>query len=83
MDTAIRKISTLTYPLRKARDVEELELGAKTAAKVIEIVETGALRANKNIKQDPDAQTILKVSCMWQGLLMSARHGSVSCAPTA
>ena len=62
VDTAIRKISALTYPLRKARDVEELELGAKTAAKVIEIVETGALRANKNIKQDPDAQTILKAS---------------------
>ena len=62
METGIRKIGQLTYPLRKARDVEQLSLGEKTAAKVTEIVETGALRANKNIKQDPTAQTILMVS---------------------
>jgi len=61
VDTALRKVADLTSPLRKQRDVEELQLGAKTAAKVLEIVETGALKVNKAIKQDPQAQTILKV----------------------
>ena len=61
-ENAIRKVTKLEKPLRKAKDVEDLGLGKETTIKLTEIVETGELARNKAVQADPVAQTILKVA---------------------
>lgn len=60
-ENGIRKILKHGRPLRKLKDVESLELGKETTAKVAELVETGQLARNKASQADPTAQLILKV----------------------
>ena len=59
---AILKVEKHEQVLRSEADIEALELGEKTAAKVKEIVVTGQLARNEAFLADPKAQTLALVS---------------------
>ena len=61
-ENGIRKVMKHPKALRGLKDVEALELGKETTAKVAEIVETGELGRNKAIQADAVAQIVLKVT---------------------
>lgn len=66
-------------PLRNRQDVQELQLGKESTAKVAEIVESGSLYRNKAFLADPKAQTIALVipaSLHQEVLLVQLKMGS-------
>ena len=61
IDKAISVVSMQTKPLRTEEAVKGLDLGAKSEAKLIELVTTGSLARNVAFLSDPQAQTLALV----------------------
>ena len=61
IDKAISVVSMHTKPLRTEEAVKGLDLGAKSEAKLIELVTTGSLARNVAFLSDPHAQTLALV----------------------
>eukprot|EP00892_Ulva_mutabilis_P008549 jgi/Ulvmu1/6066/UM027_0044.1 len=62
---AITALESATTPIRSAADVDNLHLGAKSAAKVKEILEDGFLTRNVNFSQNPEAQAEALFCSVW------------------
>ena len=54
-------VSMHARPLRTEEAVKELDLGAKSEAKLVELVTTGSLARNVAFLSDPQAQTLALV----------------------